>query len=353
MVDFAAIGERLTDIRSKSFDAQSRAITYVAATDRPIERTVVVNGKDVRIKEILPPEACVNINEVDQTPILNNHLCRDGNDQLGTQRRAWIEDLGNGVRGVVVRGEMLERDDVRRWDKDIAAGRVGKMSAGYRITKADVDKSTKPWTVTATEWVLRETSFTPLPADSYAQVRSDGAPPQEYKMDPKKLETILETALKGFSTAVLDAVRSDSGTSTATDAERKAADEKAAKDKADAEAKEKADKERCDGDGERKAAYDTAKSWLGTRSSKKLDEVYAAGAPVGVLNAVAFEALNTSPGTARTIEPPKGDQGRSDGKETDFSSLAGAFEEFGGARKDDVGSRVASAVAEALKGLKA
>jgi hypothetical protein len=156
----------------------TRAATFEPSTYNPDKRTVQVTfstGAEVQrsdwegpfIERLSMDAGAVNLSELIGGPVLDNHDRFSGvRSILGVVDAAAIE----GNRGVATL-RFSERHDAIA--KDVQAGIISKVSAGYTVQRWDVSKRSDGMRIkTATSWTPKEISFTAIGADAGAKTRS-------------------------------------------------------------------------------------------------------------------------------------------------------------------------------------
>ena len=105
----------------------------------------------------------------DTGPLLDSHVANRLKDQIGSVKRAWVED-GKGYATVQFRSNP---ESLEIWE-DVKSGIIRNISVGYIIHEMTETKGAESSysTFRATDWEPFEISMVPIPADAGAQTRS-------------------------------------------------------------------------------------------------------------------------------------------------------------------------------------
>lgn len=161
-----------------TYDATKRTIDVTFATDTPVLRFDWRN--DAYYNEVLSfDKGNVRMERMNLgAPVLNSHNSGGLENMLGAVVKAWVAD-GQGRATLI----FSERDEVAGFVKDIQAGIIKNVSAGYRVYKYEVTEGEngEPGTKRAVDWEPFEVSMVPIPADMRSQTRKD-----KLKIDKKR-----------------------------------------------------------------------------------------------------------------------------------------------------------------------
>lgn len=158
---------------------------FVPATLNEENRTVELTwstGSQVRrfdywedrewIEELSMDKAHVKLDRLNAgAPLLPNHRNWSLDDVIGVVEKAWIE---NGEGRALVR--FSEREDVQTIFNEVKSGILRNISVGYNVDKFEKqeEKQNGLPVYRAIDWTPMEISLVTIPADSGAQVRSEG-----------------------------------------------------------------------------------------------------------------------------------------------------------------------------------
>jgi hypothetical protein len=175
------IETRLADIKSSSYDAETRTVEAVLSAGAPVKRPY-----GTEILEI--SAAAIDLKRLAScgVPLIDSHNIFGIAGVLGQVKRAWIS--GGELLGLI---SFDDSDVGREAEGLVARGMVRGVSIGYRVerwevtdddgTVVDPDRERLVWdedyTFTAKRWELMETSLVSVPADPAAAVRSAGMRP--------------------------------------------------------------------------------------------------------------------------------------------------------------------------------
>jgi hypothetical protein len=175
---------RAASFRPGSFDAAARTVEVVFTTGADVKRYDWWNGRYYTERLTVAPEA-VDLARLNAgAPVLDTHASWELGDVIGVVERAWIEQ-GEG-RALL---RFSEREDVQPIIRDIEAGVIRNVSAGYWVDEWSVTPAT-PDAIeirTAVRWTPGEISFVPVPADPGAQTRQQPSPPHPRRAVPSTL----------------------------------------------------------------------------------------------------------------------------------------------------------------------
>ena len=158
---------------------------FVPATLNEDNRTVELTwstGSQVRrfdywedrewIEELSMDKAHVNLDRLNSgAPLLPNHQNWSLENVIGVVEKAWIE---NGEGRALVR--FSEREEVQTIFNEVKSGILRNISVGYNVGKFEKqeEKQNGLPVYRAIDWTPMEISLVTIPADSGAQVRSEG-----------------------------------------------------------------------------------------------------------------------------------------------------------------------------------
>ena len=158
-----ALETRDAAMRPASFNAAERTIEVVVATD------AAATCRDARgeYDEILDI-AGADLSAMRGASVLDAHQRHNGlSAVIGAVEEAWRE--GNQI---IARLRLSDRPEVASIVRDIGAGLIGNISAGYEVMQwADGERNGRR-SRTATKWRPREVSFVPVSADPACRTRS-------------------------------------------------------------------------------------------------------------------------------------------------------------------------------------
>ena len=167
---------RATSTRPNSFDPETRTVSAVVATPKPVKR------RDARgpFLEVLTADK-LDLSAAEGLPVLDSHRTESVRDTLGRVRS--IAQEGDCVVAVL---EITSAEDAAPVVQRIADGTVSGVSIGYRVA-GWTEKSTPEGRVkTPTRWQITEVTLTSNPADPNARIRSTE---KESMMEPEVIET--------------------------------------------------------------------------------------------------------------------------------------------------------------------
>lgn len=168
---------RRAELRPGTFDREARTVEVVLS--RGGARMVTIPGIG-RVRERLEiSEAAVDLNRLRTAgPVLDSHgLDRPGppttRDQLGSVQDAWLERDGEEMV-LVARLHFRRTAAGEEAMQGVEDGDVRSVSAGYRVLeyREETQPGDKVRSVVAVRWEPWEATFTPLPAEATAGVRS-------------------------------------------------------------------------------------------------------------------------------------------------------------------------------------
>jgi hypothetical protein len=157
--------------RAESFDAESRTVQVVFATQEPVRRrtwageeydeVLSVDSKSVRLDRLNGGAA-----------VLNSHAAQDLASVVGAVVPGSAK-LRNGQATCTIR--FSGRDDVAGIVRDVRDGILRSVSVGYRIHKTEKTegRAGSVPVVRAVDWEPFEVSIVPIPADPGAHIRAD------------------------------------------------------------------------------------------------------------------------------------------------------------------------------------
>lgn len=155
-------------IVANSYNAESRTIDVVFATETPVKRWNWDIGTYIEVLEI--SNSAINAERLDAgAQVLNSHKRYDLNDVLGVVIKHWIKD---GEAWATLR--FSDRPEIESIIKDIQSGIIRNISCGYSVEEYTVTEKEGSLAVyRATKWTPAEISFVPVPADHNSGTRSD------------------------------------------------------------------------------------------------------------------------------------------------------------------------------------
>jgi len=160
---------RFADTRPSTFDAESRTVEVVAATESPVQR------RDMRgsFQEVLRvSDDAVDLTRMEGAPVLDSHNRFELDGVIGRVEGARIE-----AGELRARLRFSGRDDVAGIVRDVRDGIISRVSVGYTVQQAEdagaarsADNGERVRRIT--KWTPREVSLVAIPADDNATVRS-------------------------------------------------------------------------------------------------------------------------------------------------------------------------------------
>lgn len=160
---------RQASFRPGTYDAEARTIEVTWTTGADVRRYDWWEGRHY-IERLTVSEEAVDLSRLNAgAPVLDTHSSWELSDQIGVVERAWIE--GNEGRALL---RFSEREEVQGIIRDIQAGIIRNISAGYWVDEWVVTPGTSQQVEirTAARWTPGEISFVPVPADPGAGTRS-------------------------------------------------------------------------------------------------------------------------------------------------------------------------------------
>jgi hypothetical protein len=168
----AAMAVRAASIQPATFNATARTVEVIFTTGADVQRTDWYSGETFIERLQVSPEA-VDLGRLNAgAPVLDSHRSYGLSNVIGVVERAWI--AGGEGRALV---RFSEREDVAPIVRDVQAGILRNISAGYWVSEWRITEpsATSQRIKEAVRWMPGEISFVPVPADPAAQVR--GATP--------------------------------------------------------------------------------------------------------------------------------------------------------------------------------
>lgn len=194
-----AMAIRAASAQPSTFNAEARTVEVVFTTGADVVRKDWWNGESWVERLEVSPEA-VDLGRLNSgAPVLDSHQSWELANVIGVVERAWI--TGTEGRALV---RFSERDDVQPIVRDVQAGILRNISAGYWVSEWRIQEASdgKPKMKTATRWTPGEISFVPVPADPAAQVRAGHAPPSTRgPAGPHNPEVPMDTTQPGAQSA--------------------------------------------------------------------------------------------------------------------------------------------------------
>jgi phage major head subunit gpT-like protein/phage head maturation protease len=156
---------RSAALEPSTFDAESRTVSVVFASNAPVRRMDLDGTYEERLDMT---QAAVDLSELIGGPVLNSHNRSDVNAVLGVVESAQVD----GERGTAT---IRFSERATAVMNDVRQGILRKLSVGYVVNqrRAEKDSTTGIRTITATRWTPKEISFVAIPADSAAKVRGE------------------------------------------------------------------------------------------------------------------------------------------------------------------------------------
>ncbi len=156
---------RSAALEPSTFDAESRTVSVVFASNAPVRRMDLDGAYEERLDMT---QAAVDLSELIGGPVLNSHNRSDVNAVLGVVESAVVD----GERGIAT---IRFSERAMALMNDVRQGILRKLSVGYMVNQRRVEKdsTTGVRTITATRWTPKEISFVAIPADSAAKVRGE------------------------------------------------------------------------------------------------------------------------------------------------------------------------------------
>jgi hypothetical protein len=162
MLDRIALTMREAASRPSSWNAESRTIEAVIASNTPVVR----RDAQGEYLEILDP-AGADLTAIIGASVLDGHQA-DVRSIIGT-----VEDARVEGSEIVARLRMSGRPELAPIIRDIGEGIVRHLSVGYSVERWQDGTKDGKRTRTATKWSPREVSFVAIPADRNAHTRTD------------------------------------------------------------------------------------------------------------------------------------------------------------------------------------
>jgi hypothetical protein len=165
---------REASFRPGTYDAEARTIEVTWTTGADVRRYDWWEGRRY-IERLTVSEEAVDLSRLNAgAPVLDTHSSWELSDQIGVVERAWIE--GGEGRALL---RFSEREEVQGIVRDIQAGIIRNISAGYWVDEWVVTPGTTQQVEirTAARWTPGEISFVPVPADPGAGTRSHPSTP--------------------------------------------------------------------------------------------------------------------------------------------------------------------------------
>lgn len=157
---------------SQSYDAESRTVEIVAATDAPILQPgwrIGIEGNYYEILDMDPGSVDLSSVADGNCPLLTDHNRWSMAARLGGVTAARVE---GGQLHVI--GAFGESDVARSVEAEMTSAAPPAVSSGYAVEQLRFERFEGDVPVyRATRWKLREVSFVPIAADPNAGVRSD------------------------------------------------------------------------------------------------------------------------------------------------------------------------------------
>lgn len=172
---------RAASFRPDTFDAEARTIEVVWTTGADVKRYDWWEGRHY-IERLTVSTEAVDLSRLNGgAPVLDTHSSYELSDQIGVVERAWIE--GTEGRALL---RFSEREEVQGVIRDIQAGIIRNISAGYWVDQWVVTPGTAQQVEirTAARWTPGEISFVPVPADPGAGTRSHPSTPAPRAVSP-------------------------------------------------------------------------------------------------------------------------------------------------------------------------
>lgn len=165
---------REASFRPGTYDAEARTIEVTWTTGADVRRYDWWEGRHY-IERLNVSQEAVDLSRLNAgAPVLDTHSSYELSDQIGVVERAWIE--GGEGRALL---RFSEREEVQGIVRDIQAGIIRNISAGYWVDEWVVTPGTSQQVEirTAARWTPGEISFVPVPADPGAGTRSHPSTP--------------------------------------------------------------------------------------------------------------------------------------------------------------------------------
>lgn len=161
-------------VSSPSYNAETRTVEIVAATETPIRSPgwrIGIDGDYWEILDMSPGSVDLSNVEADNCPMLDSHNRWSMADRIGGCSSARLEN-----RELIVVAGFGQSPLALQIEAETASGNPPPVSAGYRLDVVrfegfNADDGLPIYR--ATRWALREVSFTPIAADLNTGVRSD------------------------------------------------------------------------------------------------------------------------------------------------------------------------------------
>ena len=181
-----------------SYDPAKRTVGVVWSTGAPVLRYDFEGPFTERLS--MAPDA-VDLSELRGAPVLNSHDRFDVRQILGVVESPSVD----GTQGIAT-VRFSDRPEVAGIARDVEAGIISRLSAGYKVSQWAVSKdSAGNRTKTATRWTPVELSFTAVAADPGARTRQaddeeecdcpPGTPPEECHCDEEDDTTMTKAAI--------------------------------------------------------------------------------------------------------------------------------------------------------------
>lgn len=206
---------RLANLRPSTFDRTARTVEVTFTTGADVERFDWWEGRSYT-ERLTVSEDSVDLSRLNAgAPVLNTHSSWELGDVIGVVERAWIE--GGEGRAIL---RFSDREEVAGIVRDVEAGILRNISAGYWVTEWRItrDEKTGKELREAIHWMPGELSLVPVPADAGAQVRSAAG-----AVIPASTTTrAAETAARNPEGPMPDTVNPAASEGAVTDQERQA-----------------------------------------------------------------------------------------------------------------------------------
>lgn len=151
----------------QSIDHKARTVRLVWSTGAPVQR---MDYEGPFIERLSMQPRAVDLSRLIGAPLLDSHQQKELRNVLGNVIDAGVE---GGQAWAVVK--FSERADVEPIWKDVAAGILRNVSAGYAVHEWEIgtDAETGQRTKTAVNWTPLELSLVPIGADPAATTRNN------------------------------------------------------------------------------------------------------------------------------------------------------------------------------------
>jgi hypothetical protein len=192
----SAVRTATSAVRPETYDSQNDTVRFVVATERP---TQVFDFDQMDIIDEVLCMAGMMAPDIGQVPLLDDHSRFEVSDVLGSARDFQMTEV-SGYRAVEAQIWFATTDRARDAARLVLEGHVTDVSVGYKVLEKEVIRKGEQKTIggdtyegpvrVATKWEIKETSLTPIGADTLAKVRTEHKLEEDKAMN-KKLRKFL------------------------------------------------------------------------------------------------------------------------------------------------------------------